>query len=131
MRSDQVFDDMMQSIVAYIHENGNETGVILLKPVLRYFYVHSEIIELLIKAGRLNIAMASFHRAVAPFVPRAKEYYDNIPDEYIKYGITLRIGMITNILVQWIETGKQQPPDELAEKLSGMLKDMVTLDQLL
>lgn len=130
MRSDQIFDDMMQSIVAYIHENGNETGVILLKPVLRYFYVHSEIIELLIKAGRLNIAMESFHQAVVPYKTRIQNYY-NVGEKYIDYGITIRIGMVMNILVQWIENGKQQLPDELADTLSTMIKNMVTLDQLL
>jgi AcrR family transcriptional regulator len=131
LRSDQVFEDMIQHIIAYVEEHGNASRVILLKPVLRYFFVHSEIIELLLQADRLDIAMASFHRAVVPYKAGAAAYYGEIDEGYIEFGVTLRIGMVTNILVQWIETGKQQPPDELAEILNTMIKDMVTLDQLL
>ena len=131
LRSDWVFEDMIQDIIVYVKEHGNEPNVLLLKPVLRYFYVHSEIIQLLMQANRLDIAMASFHRAVVPFKPRILEYYSGVNVAYIDYGITIRIGMVTNILVQWIETGKQQQPDELADTLSEMIKNMVTLDQFL
>lgn len=130
LRSDQVFDDMIQYVIAYIQENGNESRVMLLKPVLRYFYLHSKIIELLLQADRLDIAMSSFHRAVMPYKLRALHYL-GIDETYVEYNITIRIGIIMNILVQWIETGKQEPPDELADTLSVMIKDMVTLDQLL
>jgi AcrR family transcriptional regulator len=131
LRSDQVFEEMIQHIIAYIQEHGNSPRVLLLKPVLRYFDSHSEIIELLLQANRLDIAMGSFHRAVTPFKPRILNYYPEITSDYIEFGITMRIGMVTNILVQWIETGKQQPPDELADVISGIIIDMVTLDQLL
>lgn len=130
LRCDQTFEDMIHYIIAYIHENGNESRVLLLKPVLRYFYLHSEIIELLIQANRLDIVMMSFHRAVAPYKARALTYLGIAP-VYVDYHITIRIGMITNILVQWIETGKREPPDELADMMNAMIKDMVTLDQLL
>ncbi|NDJ61914.1 MAG: hypothetical protein GYB67_12360, partial [Chloroflexi bacterium] len=131
LRSDQVFEDMIQYIIAYVQENGNESRRMLLKPVLRYFALHSEIIELLMQADRLDIAMASFHRAVVPYKARAQTYYFGIDEAYIDYATTIRIGIVTNILVQWIEAGKQQPADELADTLSGMIKDMVTLDQLI
>ncbi len=131
LRSDQVFEDMIQAIIAYVDEHGNEAQMMLLKPVLRHFYLHSEIIELLMQADRLDIAMASFHRAIAPYKARAQTYYPGVDEAYIEYAATIRVGMVTNILVQWIETGKQQPPDDLADTLSAMIKDMVTLDQLL
>ena len=130
LRSDKVFEDMIQYLIAYVQKYGNESGVMLLKPVLRYFYLHSEIIELLIQANRVDIAMASLHRAVAPYTARALTYL-GIDEAYIEYNVTIRIGIVTNILVQWIETGKREPPDELADTLSEMMKNMVTLDQLL
>ena len=130
MRSDQVFDDMIRYLIAYIQENGNEAREMLLKPVLRYFYVHSEIIELLMLADRLDIVMASFHRAVVPFKSLALTDL-GIDAAYIEYDITIRIGIVTNILVKWIETRKQEAPDELADTLSGMIKNMITVDQLL
>ena len=130
LRSDQVFEDMIQYLIAYIQEYGNEPRVMLLKPVLRYFNAHSEIIELLIKVNRLDIAMASLHRAVEPYRTRALTYL-GVDEAYVGYNITIRVGIVTNILVQWIGTGKQEPPDELADRLSTMIKYMVTLDQLL
>lgn len=130
MQSDRAFDGMMQYLVAYIEEHGNRSGMMLLKPVLRYFDGDSEIIELLILADRLDIAMASFHRAVTPYIAHALTYLA-IDEAYVEYNVTIRIGIVMNILVQWIETGKQQPADELADILSTMIKYMVTLDQLL
>ncbi len=129
-RSDQVFNDMIQYLIVYVQENGNEAREMLLKPVLRYFYVHSEIIELLMQANRLDIVMASSHRAVAPFKSLALTEL-GIDPAYVEYNIIIRLGIVTNILVKWIETGKQEPPDELADTLSGMIKNMVTIDQLL
>ncbi|MEO0564951.1 MAG: TetR/AcrR family transcriptional regulator C-terminal domain-containing protein, partial [Chloroflexota bacterium] len=131
LRSDEVFEEMIQQIITYVEEHGNPARVMLLKPVLRYFYTNSEIIELLIQADRLDIAMASFHQAVLPFRANTTTYYPNVDEDYIDFGITIRLGMVTNILVRWIKTGKQQPPDELAETLVAMIHDMVTLDQLL
>lgn len=131
LRSDQVFDEMLQQLIAFVQTHGNTPRVLLLAPVLRYFYSNSEIIELLIQADRLDIAMASFRRAVVPFKSRIETYYGEIDDVYVEFGITIRIGIFMNILVRWIETGKQQPPDELADIINRMIHDMVTLDQLL
>lgn len=130
LQSDKVFNGMIQYVIAYIQEYGNESRVMLLKPILRYFDLHSEIIELLLQADRLDIAMASFRRAVEAYKARAFTYL-GIDETYIEYNVTIRIGIIMNILVQWIESDKQEPADELADTLSGMIKSMVTLDQLL
>ncbi len=129
--SDQVFDEMLQQLIAFVQTHGNTPCVMLLTPVLHYFYSNSEIIELLIQADRLDIAMASFRRVVVPFKSRIETYYGEIDDVYVEFGITIRIGIVMNILVRWIETGKQQPPDELADIINKMIHDMVTLDQLL
>jgi AcrR family transcriptional regulator len=129
-RSDQTYDDMIQYVIAYVQKHGNPARVMLLKPVLQYFYVHSEIIALLLQARRLDIAMASLNRAVIPYIVPALTYLAN-DEAYLDYDITIRIGIITNILVKWIATGKQQPPDELADTLSRRIKNMVTLDQLI
>ena len=47
------------------------------------------------------------------------------------YAIAIRIGVLTNVLIQWIENGKRHAPDELANTLGAMIGKMVTLDQLL
>lgn len=129
-RSDQTYDDMLQYVITYVQKHGNPARVMLLKPVLEYFHLHSEIIELLIQAKRLDIAMTSLNRAVMPYIAPALPYLA-VDEVYIDYDMTIRIAIITNILVKWIATGKQQPPDELAETLSSRIKNMVTLDQLI
>lgn len=130
LRCDQVFDGLIVYLIAYTQKYGDESPTALLKPLLRYFYLHSDIIELLMIAKRLDIAQASFYRVAEPFKLHAKTLFD-VEDEYIDYGLTIRIGFATSILVHWIETGKKQAPDELADRLGAMLANMVTLNQLL
>ena len=45
--------------------------------------------------------------------------------------MAMRIGGVTNILTHWIETGKKQAPDELADKLGAITGKMGALEQLL
>ena len=130
LRCDQVFDGLIEYLIEYTLKHGNETPVILLKPLLRYFYLHSEIIELLMTANRLDIAQSSFHKAIEPFKTQASTLL-GLENEYIDYAATIRLGLATNILVHWIETGKKQAPDELADKLGTMIKNMITLNHLL
>ena len=54
-----------------------------------------------------------------------------VSEEYVDYSTAIRIGIMTNILIHWIENGKQQAPDDLANTLGRMIRNMVTLDQLL
>ncbi|MFZ4827716.1 MAG: TetR/AcrR family transcriptional regulator [Phototrophicaceae bacterium] len=129
-RSDQTYDEMIQYVIAYVQKHGNPARVMLLKPVLEYFYLNSEIIELLIQVNRLDIAMASLNRAVTPHITPSLTYLAN-DEAYLDYDMTIRIAIVTNILVKWIATGKQQSPDELADTLSRRIKNMITLDQLI
>jgi len=49
----------------------------------------------------------------------------------VDYGIAIRIGVMTNILIHWIATGNRQAPDMLADTLGNMINQMAMLDQLL
>ncbi len=97
-----------------------------LKPMLRYFDVHSDIIELLMKANQLDMLATAFRHEFGPYLARLAD-----AGEYVGYGLTIRIGVAISILAYWIETGKQQTPDELADKLGAMIQNMVMHDQLL
>ncbi|NDJ75787.1 MAG: TetR/AcrR family transcriptional regulator [Chloroflexi bacterium] len=130
MRCDQVFEGLVRYIQEYRQTHTHDSGTQLLKPVLRYFYLHSELLELLMKAKRGDIAQESFRRLVAPFKPMFRMVY-GVEEAYVDYILAIRIGAITSILTHWIETGKQQAPDELADKLSAMIENTVTLDQWL
>ena len=126
MRCDQTFDELMTYFKEYRQLHTNETEIVLLKPLLRFFYLHSEIIELLLMAKRIDIIQDSFRTGMVLIADR-----QGVSAQYVDYSIAIRIGIMTNILIQWIETGKQQAPDDLANTLGSMISNMVTLDQLL
>jgi len=120
MRNDQVFEGLVNYVQAYRKENPNVSRINMLKPILRYFYLNSEIIELLILANRIDIFQSSFRRLLEPFKPFIGTLY-GVEEDYVKYMIAINTGAITNILTHWIETGKKQAPDELADNLSVMI----------
>lgn len=130
MRCDQTFDELMQTFKAYRQPHKNETEIALLKPLLRFFYLHSEIIELLLIANRIDIIQDSFRFGMEPFKAAIATHH-GVSAEYVDYSIAMRTGITTNILIHWIETGKQQAPDELANTVGSMIRKMATLDQLL
>lgn len=130
LRSDQVFDGLKAYVVEYTRKHGDESRGALLKPMLRYFYLHSDVLELLILAGRIDIIQASLRRIFEPFKTRILERFDR-EEDYVDYGITMRIGVLTAILIQWIKTGKKQAPDELADTLGVLVENMIILSQLL
>jgi len=130
IRCDETFDELMAYFKAYRQPQTNGTEIVLLKPLLRFFYIQSEIIELLLIAKRIDIIQDSFRVGMQQFkasiVARQR-----VSEEYVDYSIAIRIGILTNILIHWIESGKQQAPDDLANTLGRMISKMVTLDQLL
>jgi AcrR family transcriptional regulator len=130
MRCDQTFDELLAYIMTYRQQNPSGTRRRLLKPLLRYFYLHSDIIELLLLANRVDMIQETFRARMQPFKAQMAAL-QGVAEEYIEYGIAIRTGVITNILVEWVKGGKRQAPDELADALGGMIGNMVTLDQLL
>ena len=130
MRCDQTFDELITYVVEYLRQNPNEIHTATLKPMLRYFYLHSDIVELLMLAKRIDIIQDSFQARLQPFKKQVIARHE-IAEEYVDYAIAIRIGVLTNILIQWIENGKRHAPNELANTLGAMIGKMVTLDQLL
>jgi AcrR family transcriptional regulator len=119
MRNDQAFEGLVSYLQEYRQKYTHDSSTNLLKPVLRYFYLHSELIELLIIANRIDIVQESFRRLLEPFKSIFGAFY-GVEEDYVEYIIAIRIGGITNILTHWIETGKKQAPDELADKLTAI-----------
>ena len=130
LRCDQVFSGLIAYLSDCALTDDSESRTALLKPLLRYFYLHSEIIELLMLAERLDIVQASFRHALQPLRIQAAKRFD-LDDDFLAYSQTIRIGFITSILAHWIDTGKKQAPDELADKLTAIIENPITLKQLL
>lgn len=130
MRCEQVAEGLIEYLQSYRQNYPDEAPTTLLKPVLRYFYLHSELIELLMKANRIYMFEEALLIRFQPFKPMFAAYY-GLDDDYVDYVMVMRIGGITNILTHWIKTGKKQAPDELADKLGAIVSNMVALEQIL
>ena len=131
MRCDQVFDELLAYILNYRRQADNSVDVgPHLKPLLRYFYLNSDIIELLLQANRMDILLGSFRARSKPLTAMAAQQLQ-LEENYAAYGVEMRLGVLVAILSNWVKTGKREAPDELADRLKGMIKKMITVDQLL
>jgi 6,7-dimethyl-8-ribityllumazine synthase len=79
-------------------------------------------------AKRIDIIQDSFRAWLQPFKEQVVTRH-GIAEEYVDYAIPIRIGVLTSILIQWIESGKRHAPDELADALGAMIGMIVTLYQ--
>ena len=59
-------------------------------------------------AKRIDIIQDSFRLAIEP-VKVSLSALHNVEEEYMDYGIAIRADVMTNILIHWIETGKNKP----------------------
>ncbi|NJN37133.1 MAG: hypothetical protein HC794_08880, partial [Nitrospiraceae bacterium] len=82
------------------------------------------------KAKHIHVFEETLLRHFEPFKSMFGAYY-RIEEDYVDYVMAMRIGGVTNILTHWIETGKKQAPDDLAEKLGTITSQMVAIEQLL
>ncbi len=130
MRCDRTFEDLIVYIRAYLAEHQNEVGKLPLRPLLHYFYHNSEIIETLMTIKRFDMIQDAFRQVMEPFKPRLVALH-GVSEAYIEYGLVVRVGIMTNILTQWIASGKQPPPDELANTLGRMMAKMITAGEVL
>ncbi len=130
MRCDQVFEGFKEYLQDYRQKHVDESQSTLLKPILRYFYLESELLELLILAKHTGMFHRSFQKLVDQFKPRLDSFY-GLEEDYLDFILTMRIGGITNVLIKWISTGKKHAPDELADKLNEGINKMVPIERLL
>lgn len=124
LRCDQVCEGLLAYYVEYQRQHGKIAPLPRLKPTLRYFDLHSDIVELLMKANQLDMLTRALRREAEPFLARF-----GVEDEYRGYIVRIRFGVLASILAHWIETGKRQTPDELADNLGAMMQNIVLGDQ--
>ena len=129
-RCDQIVDELMPYMVMFSKSQPATGRPLLLKPVLRFFYLDSTIIELLIAAERIDILQAAVQKRFERFRPKIVALL-NVPEDYLNYWIALRTAMTVNILVQWVKGGKRQAPDELADGMTKLAKQMSEFNVLL
>lgn len=129
MRCDQFVEGLITYLRAY-RQKQPDAHVSILRPVLQYSYRHSDLLEMLIKAKRTYLFEEAFLSYFEPFKPLFGAYF-GIEEEYVDYVIVMRVSAITKILSHWIATGKEQSPDELADRLGAITSQMIAIEQLM
>ena len=129
LRCDQIADGLIEYLLEFREQNREESNTALLKPILRYFQMNSEIIELLIKAERMHIFEEAILKRFEPFKPYFGQFFQ-IEEEYVDYIMAIRVGSVSKVLTHWVSTGKKQNPDELANKLGVLVNNTIALEKL-
>lgn len=124
-RCERVMDELMAYFAEYEQSQQGDFRLPYLKPLLRFFYLHSSIVELLIAAKRIDILQVALQKrleSTQETIPLA-----GIPDDYIAYGYIIRSSVAVHILAHWVQGGKQEAPDTLANGLVEMARQMSSL----
>lgn len=120
-RCDQMMEELLSYMIRFARSQPGAGGVSLLKPILRFFYLDSTIVELLIEAERINILQGTFQERLEHLGPRVVALF-NIPEDYVRYWWALRSAAAVSVLVQWIKGGKTQAPDDLADGIAELAR---------
>lgn len=133
LKCDETFNELYEYLVEYYRTNSIlNTGIntVFIKPFLRYWYVNSLIIELLIKANRFDIINESFTNMFKLFLPHLNKSHDIIW-KHMDYFVAIRSGVAINVLIQWIKNDKNIAPDDLADLIVNQMKESLNLNLLL
>ena len=118
-RCDQMLDELIPYMTDFARSQPGAGGNSLLKPILRYFYLDSTIIELLIEAERIDILEVAFEERFKGMLSKAIALLD-VPEDYISYWLAFRSAAAVSILIQWVKRGKRQAPDDLADGIAEL-----------
>jgi AcrR family transcriptional regulator len=118
-RCDQMLDELIPYMTGFARSQPGTGGNSLLKPLLRFFYLDSTIVELLIAAERIDILQVAFQERFEDLRPKAAALLD-VPKEYVSYWFTLRAAATVSVLIQWVKGGKRQAPDDLADGIAEL-----------
>lgn len=133
LKCDETFSELYEYLLQYyksrdFSDKGMKT--VFIKPFLRFWYVKSFIIELLIITNRLDIINDSFVNMLKRFIPHLDKSHDIIW-KHMDYYTAIRSGVAINILIQWIKNGKDISPDDLTSLIINQMKESLNLNLLL
>lgn len=122
-RCDQILDELFAYVTRFAKSQPRTASNALLKPILRFFYLDSTFIKLLIQAERVDILQGAFQMRLEQ-LGRKVVAVRNVPEDYLDYWFALRAAAVVSMLVQWVKEGKQPAPDELAEGIAELTREM-------
>ena len=133
LKCDEAFHGLYLYLLEYYKNeisSNKGTKTIFAKPFLRYWYLKSFIIELLMKANRVDIISESFKNMFDMFFPLLEKSQGIILKQR-DYFIAIKTGMAINLLIQWIKNDKNIAPDDLADLIVDQMKESFDLNLLL
>lgn len=120
-KCDEKFKELKEYILEFRKNNDENTEPLFLKPFLRFWYLDSTIIELLIAAYRLDILADTFSKMFRGFFGSSK-FINEANAKYADYLLSLRYGIAINLLTQWIKNNKRDAPDDLADIILSQVR---------
>ena len=133
MKCDEKLLGLKNYFMEYYKEAVLDTQGLFLKPFLNYWYVDSNIVELIIKADKIDIFQVSFTNMVNEYrdliTTRNSDTTTNMVSlKNANYINKIRVAVSISILTEWIKNDKDVSPDELSEILISRLKNPINLD---
>lgn len=126
MKCNEEFIKLREYLTEY-YKQLKTKKIFFLKPFLRYWYIDSKIIELLIKAKKEYIIKESFIELINFFTDTIPNKPSAISDHY-NYFVELRIAISISILSVWIKNDKNIPPDDLSEIIVEQFRNPLNLE---
>lgn len=128
-RCAEVFEDFRNYCLQY-YMNSFDGDKTFLTPFLRYWYDNSEIIELLIKADRINMLKEHLSEEIYYFISMSSITENDIIANHLNYFVEMRVANSLSILTEWIKNAKNIPPDDLAKIIDSQVKESIKLNLL-
>jgi AcrR family transcriptional regulator len=120
-RCDQMLEELFSYMTRFARSQPGTGSASLLKPLLRFFYLDSRIVEVLIEAERTDLLQGALQERFERLGPRAVAVF-NVPEDYVRYWWALRAASTVSVLVQWVKGGKRQAPDDLADGIAELAR---------
>lgn len=124
---DNKFEELYQYLKIYYQTEPKYFMSFFITPFLKFWYLDSTIIELLIKSEHINILIEAFEN----LLKRGIDEYDGVDPiiiENLNYFLALRAGIAISVLLKWIENKKKEEPEELIKLLCRQMQSSMHLD---
>ncbi|MGL5540006.1 MAG: TetR/AcrR family transcriptional regulator [Erysipelotrichaceae bacterium] len=128
-RCEEVFGEFRAYCFQYYLTNLAEDKTFL-TPFLRFWYDHSEIIELLIKAERINLLQEHLSQEITYFLNMSSVMENPTIANHLNYFVEMRVANSLSILTEWIKNDKNILPDDLAKIIDSQVKESIKLNLL-
>jgi len=130
-KCDTAFVELSKYIIEYrvkknLSEPTNSTS--LLKPLLHFWYLDSTIIEVIIKTNAFDILLNNLETLFEELFYKLDDQVNT--DFHKEYFVSIRTGILFNVLIKWVKNEKNITPNQLADILLKQFQEVKNLKLL-